>query len=84
MLFLAAEFPFQSIEGVEFAVELHTKALENIARCRRVRRKCDRIRSINIDAADYSFPLRKPRHLSIQSVWTSGAEEGYVQPERDS
>ena len=58
MLFLAAEFPFDSVEGVEFAVELHTKALENIARCRRVRRKCDRIRSINIDAADYSFPLR--------------------------
>jgi hypothetical protein len=58
MLFLAAEFPFYSIEGVEFAVELHTKALENIARCRRVRWKCDRIRSINIDAVDYNFPLR--------------------------
>jgi SAM-dependent methyltransferase len=58
MLFLAAEFPFYSVEGVEFAVELHTKALENIARCRRVRRKCDRIRSINIDAVDYNFPLR--------------------------
>jgi SAM-dependent methyltransferase len=58
MLFLVAEFPFHSIEGVEFAVELHTKALENIARCRRVRWKCDRIQSINIDAADYSFPFR--------------------------
>jgi SAM-dependent methyltransferase len=58
MLFLAAEFPFYSIEGVEFAVELHTKALENIARRRRVRQKCDRIQSINIDAADYNFPLR--------------------------
>ncbi len=58
MLFLAAEFPFYSVEGVEFAVELHTKALENIARCRHVRRKCDRIRSINIDAVDYNFPLR--------------------------
>jgi SAM-dependent methyltransferase len=58
MLFLAAEFPFYSIEGVEFAVELHTKALENIARCRRVGRKCDHIRSTNIDAADYDFPLQ--------------------------
>lgn len=58
MLFLAAELPFHSIEGVEFALELHEKALENIARCRRVRRKCDRIRSINIDAVDYNFPLR--------------------------
>lgn len=58
MLFLAAEFPFYSIEGVEFAEELHAKALENIARCRRVRWKCDRIRSINIDAVDYDFPLR--------------------------
>jgi hypothetical protein len=58
MLFLAAEFPFESIEGVEFAMELHAKAVENIARCRRVRRKCDRIRSIHIDAVDYQFPLR--------------------------
>ena len=58
MLFLAAEFPFYRIEGVEFAVELHTKALKNIARRRRVRQKCDRIQSINIDAVDYDFPLR--------------------------
>jgi SAM-dependent methyltransferase len=58
MLLLAAEFPFYNIEGVEFAVELHTKALENIARYRRGRRKCDRIRSINIDAVDYNYPLQ--------------------------
>ena len=56
MLFLAAEYPFRRIEGVEFALELHTEAQRNIARYRNRRRRCPRIESVNVDAADYVFP----------------------------
>jgi len=56
MLFLAAEYPFRRIEGVEFARELHTEAQRNIARYRNRHRRCPRIKSVNVDAADYMFP----------------------------
>jgi hypothetical protein len=56
MLFLAAELPFQSIEGVEFARELHEAATENIVRYRRKHANCPPIRSVNVDAIDYAFP----------------------------
>jgi hypothetical protein len=56
MLFLAAEYPFRRIEGVEFAVELHAEAERNIARYRHRRRRCQQIESLNADAAEYVFP----------------------------
>jgi SAM-dependent methyltransferase len=57
MLFLAAEYPFRQIEGVEFAEELHLEAQQNIARYRNRRKRCSEIASIHADAADYEFPL---------------------------
>lgn len=57
-LLVAAEFPFQRIEGVELAQELHAIAVDNINRARTTGRKCDRIRSLHLDALDYHFPLQ--------------------------
>lgn len=56
ILFLAAEYPFRGIHGVEFAVELHRLAEQNIARYRSPKRRCPRIDSINVNAVDYRFP----------------------------
>jgi hypothetical protein len=56
MLLAAAEHPFRKIEGVEFAVQLHREAEQNIARYRHRRRRCGDIRSVNMDAAEYTFP----------------------------
>jgi len=59
MLFVAAEFPFRRIEGVEFAAELHRQAGENIRRYGNRRRACAPIESLNINAVDYRFPNGK-------------------------
>ena len=56
MLFLAAEFPFRQIEGVELALELHRRAEQNIARFRSFGKRCHNLRSIHLSAADYEFP----------------------------
>lgn len=56
MLFLAAEFPFRRVVGVEFAAELHDCAIRNIARYRGIRGKCREIDSVHVDAAEYNFP----------------------------
>ncbi len=56
MLFLAAEYPFRKIVGVEFAMELHSEAQQNIARYRSRKKRCSKIESVNLDATDYIFP----------------------------
>jgi hypothetical protein len=56
MLFLAAEYPFRRIAGVEFARELHAAACQNIRGYRSPRQRCREIESVNVDAVDYSFP----------------------------
>lgn len=56
VLFLAAEYPFRKIEGVEFARELHETAVDNIRRYRHPTQRCRQIESLNADAADYAFP----------------------------
>jgi SAM-dependent methyltransferase len=55
-LFVAAEYPFRRIEGVEFATELHVEAQENVLAFRGVRRKCTRIECVNMNAIEYPFP----------------------------
>ena len=59
MLFVAAEYPFRKIEGVEFASGLHKQAESNIRRYRYTRQQCRSIESLNIDASDYDFPNEK-------------------------
>ncbi len=56
MLFLAAEYPFRQIQGVEFARELHEVARRNIRQYRSSKQRCAEIESINMDAAEYPFP----------------------------
>jgi hypothetical protein len=55
-MFVAAEYPFRRIQGVEFAVELHKAAEINIQRYRYFRRQCTQIESVNMDASDYVLP----------------------------
>ena len=59
MLLVAAEFPFQKIRGIEFAIELHRQAERNIAHYRYSRQRCADLESINVDALDYIFPDSK-------------------------
>jgi hypothetical protein len=56
MLLVAAEYPFRTIRGVEFAVQLHREAEQNIIRYRHRGRRCCDIRSVNMDAEEYMFP----------------------------
>jgi hypothetical protein len=56
ILFVAAEYPFRRIEGVEFAAELHRQAQENIRAFHNRRQKCGRIESMHGNAIDYEFP----------------------------
>ena len=56
MLLIAAEHPFREIQGIEFAAELHREAEANIKRYRSPKQRCRRLRSLALNAADYSFP----------------------------
>ncbi len=56
VLFVAAEFPFRKIIGVEFDTPIHQHALQNIKRYRGWGRKCSTIESINANAAEFEFP----------------------------
>jgi len=56
ILFLAAEYAFRRVEGVEFAIELHEQACRNIGEYRHFKQRCSQLRSINADACDYRFP----------------------------
>lgn len=56
MLFVAAEFPFARIVGVEFDKRLHAEALRNAAACRFWRRRCTLIEPLLANAAEYEFP----------------------------
>src|SRR5262245_31780647 len=56
VLFLAAEYGFKKVIGVEFALELHESALQNIGRYQFRKPQSPRIESVNLDAADYQFP----------------------------
>lgn len=59
MLFVAAEYPFQRVVGVEYATELHELALRNIAVYRHPKRRSGPIESLNENAADFEFPSGK-------------------------
>lgn len=56
-LLVASEFPFAEIVGVEFAVELHDIATQNIQRYRSKTQKCKNIKSLNLDALKFEIPL---------------------------
>jgi SAM-dependent methyltransferase len=56
MLFVAAEYPFRRVIGVEFSNDLHEEALTNIKRYKYRGRRCADIESVHADAAEFEFP----------------------------
>jgi SAM-dependent methyltransferase len=56
-LLLASHYPFKKIIGVEYALDLHTVALKNIAQYRSRHRRCFNIEAVHVDAAEYAVPL---------------------------
>jgi SAM-dependent methyltransferase len=56
VLFLAAEYPFKQILGVEFAPALHDIAVRNIASYRNPEQRCRNIQAICADAVEYQPP----------------------------
>jgi len=56
VLFLAADYPFKRIVGVEYASGLHQVALRNLATYRSKKRKCSAIEPVHADALEYQLP----------------------------
>lgn len=56
VLLQASGFPFESVQGVEFSVELHMIAESNIQRYRRSKIRCGAVRSILADATEFDLP----------------------------
>jgi SAM-dependent methyltransferase len=56
MLFVAAEYPFRRVLGVEYAGDLHEQAKTNLERYNGRGRRCSSIESIHADAAEFAFP----------------------------
>ncbi len=58
-LFVAAEFPFKQIVGVEFSSLLHEQALRNLRNFRSGRAACRNILALHGNAKDFVFPQGK-------------------------
>jgi hypothetical protein len=56
MLFVAAEYPFRKVIGVEFSNALHDDALANLKRYQYAGRRCSDIEAVHADARDFEFP----------------------------
>jgi hypothetical protein len=56
MLFVAAEYPFRRVIGVEYSKKLHDQAVVNCSRYRHPTQKCPVIEPIFGNAAEYKFP----------------------------
>jgi SAM-dependent methyltransferase len=59
VLFVAAEYSFKKIIGVEFSIALHEHAQRNIARYKSRKQRSGTIEAVLADAARYSFPAGK-------------------------
>jgi SAM-dependent methyltransferase len=59
MLFIAAEYPFRRVVGVEFSNSLHKQAVANLGGYKKGRQRCGSIESICADAAEFEFPEGK-------------------------
>ena len=55
-LFVAAEWPFREVVGVEFSRPLHERAVANVGTFRHHGRRCGPIRSAHTNAVDFAFP----------------------------
>ncbi len=59
MLFVASEYPFRKVMGVEFSGDLHEEAKVNIGTYKHGRQLCGDIESVHADAATFEFPDEK-------------------------
>jgi SAM-dependent methyltransferase len=56
VLFVAAEYPFRKVIGVEFSNALHDDAVANLKRYKFSGRRCADIEPVHVDARDFEFP----------------------------
>ena len=56
VLFIAAEYPFRKVLGVEYSNEMQRAALENVSRYKHASQRCFAIESLAANAAEYTFP----------------------------
>jgi hypothetical protein len=56
VLFMAADYPFKSIVGIEYAGGLHEVAVRNVATYQSKTRKCNDIEPVHADALEYELP----------------------------
>ena len=56
VLFVAAEYPFRKVIGVEFSNALHDDAVANLKRYKYSGRRCADIEAVHADARDFEFP----------------------------
>ena len=56
VLFVAAEYPFRKVMGVEFSNALHDDALANLKRYKFRGRRCSDIEPVHADAREFEFP----------------------------
>lgn len=56
VLFVAAEFPFRGVVGVEFSKTLHEEAVANLTQYRHRSQRCRAIESVHANAMEYEFP----------------------------
>jgi SAM-dependent methyltransferase len=56
VLFVAAEYPFRKVIGVEFSNDLHDEALANLKRYNYRGRRCANIEPVHADAREFEFP----------------------------
>jgi hypothetical protein len=56
VLFMAADYPFKRIVGIEYAYGLHEVAVRNVATYRSERQRCRNIEPLHADALQYELP----------------------------
>jgi hypothetical protein len=56
VLFMAADYPFKRIVGIEYAHGLHEVAVRNVATYRSERQRCSIIEPVHADALQYELP----------------------------
>ncbi|HWW98791.1 MAG TPA: class I SAM-dependent methyltransferase [Edaphobacter sp.] len=56
VLFVAAEYPFRKVMGVEFSKDLHEEAVANLKQYKYSGRRCADIEPVLADAREFEFP----------------------------
>jgi len=89
-LFLASDYPFRKLIGVEFSPELHAIARKNIDSYQSARQRCFQIESICQDAVEFDLPpvpsvlfFYSPFNAAILSRVLSHVRESLVQYPRN-